>query len=108
MGGSLFSSKFSSFSLKKIKNKKKYSSFPSLRCATSFSMIFSCSSYCQKRRKKKKILFFCFLRGVLYFHQNFLLTPVNKEERKKNSSSLSLRGVLYFQLYFLLLHVTKK
>merc|ERR1712240_500645 len=105
-GGSLFSSKFSFSSSKKkifyffelglfifieifffflskeekIKNKKKYSTFPSLSWATLFSMIFSSSSSCQK---EKKIFLFCFLRGVLYFHQNFLLIPVNKEERKK-------------------------
>merc|ERR1711873_319264 len=106
MGGFFIFIEVFFFSLKK--ELKKYSSFPSIRRGTLFSIIFSSSSSYQKRRKKKKIFFFCFLRGFIYFHQNFLLIPVNKEEKiNKYSSSLSLRGVLYFQLYFLLLHVKK-
>merc|ERR1712240_703453 len=76
---------------------KKYSSSTSFREGSLFSIIFYSTSSCRKRRKKNILLHF-FKGWVLYFHLNFLLLPVTKQEIiKKYSSSTSLRGGLYFQ-----------
>merc|ERR1711942_614956 len=94
-GGSLFLSKLSSFSLKKIKIKKIF--FFSFSKVGHF--IFNDIFFFFFLSKKKKIFFFCFLRGGLYFHQNFLLIPVNKEERKKVFYSFSEGGSLFSIIY---------
>ena len=118
--------------------RKKYSSSPSLRGWGFFILIKIFSFFLSKKNKKWKniLLLVFFLRGVLYFHRNFLFLPVKKNNKniflfsfsewegplfsiifssssgqkkgKKNySSSPSLREVLYFHQNFVLLSVEK-
>ena len=129
--GSLFSFKFSSSSCHKRRNNKKnilllilwggflyfHQNFLHLQVEKKYSFasslrggsLFSSSSSCQKKRIKNILLHF-FKGWVLYFHLNFLLLPVTKEEIIKKNILLLLLwgGVFIFNLYFLILFPVKK
>ena len=89
--GSLFSSKFSSSS---SRNKIFF-------CFFFEGGLFIFFFFFLSKKRIKNILLHFFKGWFLYFHLNFLLLPVTKEEIiKKYSSSTSLRGGLYFQFIF--------
>merc|ERR1711867_372388 len=103
-GDSLFSMIiFFLFLSKKEEKLKQYFSPSSLIRGSLFSMIFSSSFSCPKKRKNIKVFFFSFSEGGFLIFIEIFFFFLLKEGKIKKYSSSSLRGLLYFQLYFLLL-----